>query len=103
MNIRGISRFWYPLVKRQHLHRLTPATIRGVFSIESAPDMEGNAPMPAAGQARRSRLSADKRARMLVDLERQYEELYSDPTALAEDVKEGQFLDEAFNDPVIEE
>ena len=53
--------------------------------------------------ARNSRLSRDQRAEMLADLERGYEELGSDPAALREELKEGLFLDEALNDPIIEE
>ena len=52
---------------------------------------------------RKVRLSPERRAQLIAEAERRIEELRRDPEALNEVIEEGRFLDEAFNEPIVEE
>jgi hypothetical protein len=52
---------------------------------------------------RKVRMSPERRAQLTAEAERRIEELRRDPQALDEVIEEGRFLDEAFNEPIVEE
>ena len=103
MRIAHISQFWRPPLQQRDFAKLSAeamgeAIVRKSWSREDISDAVPPAPCP-----RRSRLSPEKRAEILAETRRGYEELRSRPDELRREIAEGNFWDSACTDPITEE
>jgi hypothetical protein len=91
-----------PVVK---LGLAVPSSVENIRHAVKYPGRISAQPMVADSpqRMRKVRMSPERRTQLITEVERGIEELRRDPQALNEVIEEGRFLDEAFNEPIVEE